>query len=144
MLLLWLQFQQRFCTTNWLKIYHNHCFQVKRENINSIIIGNSILAGLTLFTNIWENLFGNRFINLNIFNCGILSHNKSFSVNRLIINEVNNPFKFKCSSKNFQFINQNNGWTLHIVSFIILLRWFKVSQEKQSQTWQINFGSNWF
>ena len=50
----------------WLKIYHNHYFQGKHENIISIIIGDSIVAGLTWYTNIWKNLFGNRIISLYI------------------------------------------------------------------------------
>ena len=37
---------------NWLKIHHNHCFQVKHENINSTIIGGLIVAGLTPYTKI--------------------------------------------------------------------------------------------
>ena len=57
---------ERFYNNNWLKIHKNHCFQVKQENINSIIIGDSIVAGLTRYTNIWNNLFGNSFINLGI------------------------------------------------------------------------------
>ena len=57
---------ERFYNNNWLKIHQNHCFQVKQENINSIIIGDSIVAGLTRYTNVWNNLFGNRFINLGI------------------------------------------------------------------------------
>ena len=32
---------------DWLKIHHNHCFQVKHENFNSIIKGESIVTGLT-------------------------------------------------------------------------------------------------
>ena len=140
---------ERFYNNNWLKSNHSNCFQVKQENINSIIIGDSIVAGLTQYTNICNSLFGNRFINLgisgdsvgnvlwrprdipflpslknivilcgtnninkdfpddidqgliaigsvfknqssnpNIFICGILPHNESFSINRLIINEV--------------------------------------------------------
>ena len=59
---------ERFYNNNWLKIHHNHCFQVKHENINCIITGDSIVAGLKHYTNIWKNLFGNRFINLGI--CG--------------------------------------------------------------------------
>ena len=57
---------EKFYNNNWLKIHHNRCFQVKHENINSIIIRDSIVAGLTRYINIWKNLFGNRFINLGI------------------------------------------------------------------------------
>ena len=165
---------ERFYNNNWLKIHQNHCFKVKQENINSIIIGDSIVAGLTPYTNIWNNLFGIRFINLgisgdrvenvlwrtrdipsllllknviilcgtnninkdspydiaqgliaigsvfknqssnpNISICGILPRDESFSINRLIINEVNDLLKSKCLVKSFHFINQNNGWTLN-------------------------------
>ena len=57
---------KRFYNNNWLKIHQNHCFKVKQENVNSIIIEDSIVAGHTRYTNIWNNLFGNRFINLGI------------------------------------------------------------------------------
>ena len=30
---------ERFYNNNWIKIHKKHCFQVKQENINSIIIG---------------------------------------------------------------------------------------------------------
>ena len=41
---------ERFHNNNWLKINQNHCFEVKQENINYIIIGDSIVAGLTRYT----------------------------------------------------------------------------------------------
>ena len=43
-----------------------HCFHVNHDNINSIIVGDSIVEGLTCYSNRWKNLFGNRFINLGI------------------------------------------------------------------------------
>ena len=57
---------KRFSNYNWLKIHHNHCFYVYRDSINSIIIGDSIVAGLTRHSNVWKNLFGNKFVNLGI------------------------------------------------------------------------------
>ena len=45
---------ERFYNNNWLKFHQNH------------IIGDSMVAGLTRYTNISNNLFGNRFINLGI------------------------------------------------------------------------------
>ena len=47
---------KRFNSYNWLNIHHNHCFYVNHDNINSIILGGSIVA----------DLFGNEFINLGI------------------------------------------------------------------------------
>ena len=47
-------------------MHHNDSFQVKHENINSIIIRDSLMAGLTRYIDIWKNNFGNRFINLGI------------------------------------------------------------------------------
>ena len=57
---------KRINNNNWLKIHHIHCFQVKHDNINSIIIGDSIVAGLTHYNNVWKNLFGSRFIGTGI------------------------------------------------------------------------------
>ena len=57
---------ERFYKNNWLKIHQDHCFQVNQENINSTIIGDSIVAGLTQYTNVCNNLFGSRFANLRL------------------------------------------------------------------------------
>ena len=56
----------RFYNDKSPKIKHTHCFQVKFENLNFIIIGDSAVAGLTRYTSIWKNLFDNKFINLGI------------------------------------------------------------------------------
>ena len=57
---------KRFINNDWLKIHHNHCFHVNRGNINGIISEVSIVAGVMCYNNIWKNLFGNGFINLDI------------------------------------------------------------------------------
>ena len=61
-----IQSERFYNNNNWLKICHDHCFQVKHQNINSIMIRYSIVEGLTRYINIWKNRFGNRFINLGI------------------------------------------------------------------------------
>ena len=48
------------------KIHYNLSFHVNHDNINSIIIGDSLVAGLTRQNNLWKNLSGNGFINLGI------------------------------------------------------------------------------
>ena len=57
---------KRFNNCNWFRIHHNHCFHVNHNNINSIVIGDSIVAGLTRYLSVWKNLFGIEFINLGI------------------------------------------------------------------------------
>ena len=57
---------KRFNNNNWLRINNNHCFHINHDNINSILIGDSIVAGLMHYNNVWKNLFGKRFINLSI------------------------------------------------------------------------------
>ena len=59
------------------------------------------------------SVFKNQSSKPNIFIYGILSHDESFSVNSLIINKVNDLLKSKCLVKNFDFINQSNGWTFN-------------------------------
>ena len=46
--------------------------------------------------------------NPNILISGKRPRDESFLVNRLVIDEVNNRLKFKCSVKSFHFLNQIN------------------------------------
>ena len=52
--------------------------------------------------------------------CGILFRAQYLSVNRLIINEINDFLNFKCSLKIFYFINQSNVWTLTNAALVFL------------------------
>ena len=185
---------RRFNNNNWLKSHHNHFFHVNHDNINSIIIGDSIVAGLTHYSNVWKNLFGNEFINLgihgdgvenvlwcvrdiafpprlknvvimcgtnninkdppydiaqglitigssfknrfnnpNIFTCGLLPCDEYVSINRVIIDEIDDLLSFECSINNFHFIDQSNGWTLDngtLGFFAILFGWSAFSPKR--------------
>ena len=171
-----------FNNNNWLKIHYNHFLHVSHDNINSIVIGDSILAGHTHYNNVWKNLFGNEFINIgirgdcienilwcvrdiafpprlknvvilsganninkdfphdiiqgfiaigssfknrfnnpNIFICGLLSCDEYFSINGVIIDEINKLLSFKFSVNNFHFIDESNGWILNNGTFDFLL-----------------------
>ena len=57
--------------------------------------------------------FKNKFNNPNIFICGLLPCDECFSINRVIIGEINNLLSFKCSVNRFKFIDQSNRWTLN-------------------------------
>ena len=60
--------------------------------------------------------FKNRFNNPHIFICRLLPRDEyvsiNISINRVIIDEINNLLSFKCSVNNFNFIDQSNGWIL--------------------------------
>ena len=61
-----------------------------------------IVQGLIAIGSVFKNYSSNP----NIFICGTLPRNESFSINRLIINEVNDLLKSKFSVKNFHFISK--------------------------------------
>ena len=60
--------------------------------------------------------FKNRFDSPDIFICGLLPRDVYFSINRVIIADINDRLSFKCSVNNFHFIDQSNGWTLNNVT----------------------------
>ena len=43
--------------------------------------------------------------------CGLIPHDESWSVNRGLINEVNEILKYQCNINGFTFIFQDQGWT---------------------------------
>ena len=57
---------KRFQNNNWLKIHYNHSFDVKHYSITRIMIEDSIVAGLTRYTNVWKNIFWNGFLKVDI------------------------------------------------------------------------------
>ena len=70
---------------------------------------NDIVQGLIAT----DSSFKSRFNNPNIFICGSLPCDECFSINRVIIDEINDPLSFKCSVNNFHFIDQSNRQTLN-------------------------------
>ena len=54
----------------------------------------------------------NRFNNPNIFICGLLPCDECVSINRVIIDEINDLLSFKCSRNNLHFSDQSKGWIL--------------------------------
>ena len=47
----------------------------------------------------------------NISICGLISRDEGWSVNRVLINEVNEILKHQCNINGFAFIFQDHGWT---------------------------------
>ena len=49
---------------------------------------------------------------VNIFICGLIPRDESWSVNKVLIEDVNRILKYLCSKHDFYYIEQSNGWTL--------------------------------
>ena len=54
---------------------------------------------------------------LNIIICGLIPRDECWSVNRLLINKVNDILKYECHKNGFVFIVQDHEWTLPNGSF---------------------------
>ena len=48
---------------------------------------------------------------INVSICGLIPRDEGWSVNRVLINEVNEILKHQCNINGFAFIFQDNGWT---------------------------------
>ena len=49
---------------------------------------------------------------VNIFICGLIPRDESWSVNKVLIEEVNRILKYLCLKHDFYYIEQSNDWTL--------------------------------
>ena len=49
---------------------------------------------------------------INVFICGLIPGGESWSVNRVLIKDVNKFLKYLCLKHDFSFIGQSNGWAL--------------------------------
>ena len=44
----------RFSKKNWLNFHHNHCSKLAKYTFETILIGDSIVAGLSRYQNVWD------------------------------------------------------------------------------------------
>ena len=164
---------ERFNKSNWIEYHRNHCFMIENAKPNTLLLGDSIVAGLSRYPNVWNEYFapinalnlgigGDRVENVlwraidlplpsfvknavilcgtnnipidtprdiadciisigSIFQkkssgidvsvCGLILCDESWSVNRGLINEVNEILKYQCNINGFTFIFQDHGWT---------------------------------
>ena len=49
---------------------------------------------------------------VNVFICGLIPRDESWSVNRVLIKDFNRILKYLCLKHDFSYIDQSNGWTL--------------------------------
>ena len=57
---------QRYNKSNWLILHNNHCLLAKNSNATTLIIGDSIIAGLNRYPSVWNKYFGNNSVNFGI------------------------------------------------------------------------------
>ena len=57
----------RFSKKNWLNFHHNHCSKLATYTFETILIGDSIVAGLSRYQNVWDKFLKP----LKALNCGI-------------------------------------------------------------------------
>ena len=57
----------RFNKSSWIECHRNHCLTMKVTNPNAFLLGDSIIAGLARYQNIWKKYF----VSLNAMNLGI-------------------------------------------------------------------------
>ena len=50
--------------------------------------------------------------NINVFICVLIPRDVGWSVNRVLIKNVNRILEYLCLKHDFSFIDQSNGWTL--------------------------------
>ena len=53
--------------TNWMNTHLKHCSRLNNKSFVTILIGDSLIAGLTRYNKVWNTFFKQ----LNAFNCGI-------------------------------------------------------------------------
>ena len=62
--------RERFNKSSWIECHRNHCLTMKFTNPNALLIGDSIIAGLAQYQNVWKKYF----VSLNAMNLGIRGH----------------------------------------------------------------------
>ena len=58
---------EHFYKFNWLDCHCNHCFMIKDSKPNTLLLGDSTVAGLSRYPNVWNEYFAQ----MNVLNLGI-------------------------------------------------------------------------
>ena len=164
---------ERFYKSNWIEYHRNHCSMIKDAKPNTLLLGDSIVAGLSRYPNVWNeyfaprdalnlgiggdrvenalwwdlslplpssvknvvilcrtnnipintpcyiidciisigSIFQKRSSSIDVSRCGLISRDESWSVNRRLVNKVNEILKYQWNINGFTFILQDHGWT---------------------------------
>ena len=47
----------RFYKSSWVEYHRNLCFMIKDSKTNALLLGDSIVAGLSRYRNVWNEYF---------------------------------------------------------------------------------------
>ena len=57
----------RFCKLGWPKFHQQHMSALKsNRNIQTVLLGDSLIQGLSRYTKVWDSLFGKNTLNCDI------------------------------------------------------------------------------
>ena len=48
---------ERFCKCNWIEYHRNHCSMINDAKPNTLLLGDSIVAGLSRYPIVWRRLY---------------------------------------------------------------------------------------
>ena len=99
----------RFSKANWLELHLKHCSFLTNGKCATILIGDSIVAGLSWYQNIW-----NRNFSFNTLNCGIVG-DKVWNIlwrahNLPAVKSVRNVV-FLCDTNNLHLDTPEDFWS---------------------------------
>ena len=57
---------ERFNKLNWFRLHNHHCTVTEKSNATTLLIGDSIVAGLSRYPNVWKKYFLRYSVNFGI------------------------------------------------------------------------------
>ena len=57
---------ERFNKLNWFKLHNHHCTVAEKSNATTLLIGDSVVAGLSRYPNVWKKYFLRNSVNFGI------------------------------------------------------------------------------
>ena len=91
--------RERFYKSNWVEYHRNHCFTIKDSKSHTLLLGDSIVAGLSGYPNVWNEYLAP----INALNLGIggdRAKNVLWRAINLTLQSSVNNFVIMCETNN--------------------------------------------
>ena len=91
--------RERFYKSNWVEYHRNHCFTIKDSKSHTLLLGDSIVAGLRGYPNVWNEYLAP----INALNLGIggdRAKNVLWRAINLTLQSSVNNFVIMCETNN--------------------------------------------